>query len=409
MSDIINGQTAKPSDKVREAPMKVSNIVREQAAKVAEIVREQAAKMTDRVRDSAGKASDKLRDSAAKIPDYEREKQEMAELYELAVQELCASGRRLVVWAGGDAPNQQDALVSQFRQRFPKVPIRMSVDLSKYHDGKVYQGLIDGCLTPDVVMLQTMHDFENWKAMGVLEPFKPASFASLTPGYGDADGAYLGVQINCFVPQYAYCVQPPQAYADFLRPEFKNRLILTPPHDDDAVLFVYDRIVKQYGEQFLHDLAEQKPRFVRGTAAPAIMVGRQGFMGNLTGYLPAQNQPSVSFIPENDFFVSWPQRGAMFKLSRHKAAARLFLAYLTSYEYQSQRGTWSVRNDVPAPHGYLPLAQYKNTDPLGFIAWMRDREHVNDLKVLMSRIFGPVRGESPLTDPQLLRLYGGRG
>ena len=339
------------------------------------------------------------------MADYEHEQQELNELYELAVQELCNKGSRLVVWAGGDAPNQQDALVRQFRKRFPKVPIRLTVDLSKYHDGKVYQGLLDGCLTPDVVMLQTMNDFENWKAMGALEPFKPASFESLTPGYGDADGAYLAVHINSFVPQYAHCVRPPKEYADFLRPEFRGRLVLTPPHDDDAVLFVYDRIMERYGERFLCDLAAQKPCFVRGTAAPAILVGRQGFMGNLTGYLPSPNQPSVSFVPESDFFVSWPQRAAMFKLTRHKAAARLFIAYLTSYEYQSARGTWPVRDDVDPPNGFKPLGEYKNTDPLGFIAWMRDRAHLHELRVKMCKYFGGVKGKSPLTDPELLRLY----
>ncbi len=342
------------------------------------------------------------------MANYEHEKNELNELYELAARELAVMGERLVVWAGGDAPNQQDALIRQFRRRFPKIPLRLTVDLSKYHDGKVYQGLLDGCLVPDVVMLQTMNDFENWKAMGALEPFKPASFPSLTPGYGDADGAYLGVFIFCFVPQYANCGSPPMDYSDFLKPAFKGRLVLTPPHDDDAVLYVYDRIIERYGTRFLAKLAAQRPCFLRGTAAPAILVGRRGFLGNLTGYLPAPNQPSVSFIPENDFFVSWPQRAAMFKLTRHKAAARLFLAYLTSYEYQSARGAWSVRSDVPPPEGLLPLEEYSNTDPLAFIEWMLDRKHIHELRLQMRRLFGPVKGLSPLTDPALLKLYKGK-
>ena len=337
----------------------------------------------------------------------ENERLELEELYRLAAGELSSVGEKLVVWAGGDAPNQQDALIKQFTKRFPGVPLSLTVDLSKYHDIKVYQGLLDGCLEPDVVMLQTMNDFENWRAMGVLEPFTPQSFASLTPGYSDAGGAYLGVFIFCFVPQYAKCgvSEIPRDYSDFLKPAFKNRLVLTPPHDDDAVLFVYDRIIQRYGVDFLYRLAAQNPRFLRGTAAPAILPGRNGFLGNITGYLTAANQPSASFIPASDFFVSWPQRAAMFKLTRHKAAARLFLAYLTSYEYQASRGTWSVRGDVAPPQGLSPLAQYGNTDPLEFISWMRDRKRLNDLRAQMCEVFGPVKGESPLTDPNLLRLY----
>ncbi len=338
---------------------------------------------------------------------YRNEQDELSRLHGQAVAELANSGEKLTVWAGGDAPNQQDTLIKQFTERFANVPIDLTVDLSKYHNIKVYQGLLDGFLEPDVVMLQTMNDFENWKAMGVLEPFMPQSFESLTPGYCDAEGAYLGAFIFCFVPQYAKrgLKEIPRDYIDFLKPEFKNRLVLTPPHDDDAVLIVYDRIMQKYGEDFLYKLAAQNPRFVRGTAAPVVLVGRNGFLGNITGYITEPNQPSVSFFPETDYFVSWPQRAAMFKLTRHKAAARLFLAYLTSYEYQSSRGTWSVRRDVPPPEGLKALNKYINTNPMDFIVWMRDRKHLHELRKKMSAIFGSVQGKSPLTDPALLRLY----
>jgi ABC-type Fe3+ transport system substrate-binding protein len=337
----------------------------------------------------------------------EKEQAELKDLHRLAALELAANGEQLTVWAGGDAPNQQDTLIRLFTQRFPDVPLHLTVDLSKYHDIKVYQGLLDGCLEPDVVMLQTMNDFENWKAMDALEPFTPKGFGNIIPGYSDIEGYYLGVYIFCFVPQYAkYGLKEiPTRYADFLKPEYKNRLVLTPPHDDDAVLFVYDRIIRRHGMQFLIKLAEQRPRFIRGTAAPAELVGRQGFVGNITGYMTSPDDPSVSFIPEGDDFVSWPQRAAMFRLTRHKAAARLLLAYLTSYEFQAALGTWSVRDDVAPPAGMKPLGEYANTNPLDFIEWMRDRKHLNGLRIQMCELFGPVQGQSPLTDPALLRLY----
>lgn len=339
----------------------------------------------------------------------ETEQDELKRLHSLAAEELAETGGKLVVWAGGDAPNQQDMLISMFTQRFPDIPLHLTVDLSKYHDIRVYQSLMDGYLEPDVVMLQTMNDFEDWKAMGVLEPFKPQWFERLKKGYSDEDGAYLGVFMFTFVPQYARdgVSALPADYGDFLKPEFKNRLVLTPPHDDDAVLFVYDHILQNHGERFLADLAAQNPSFVRGTAAPAILAGRNGYLGNITGYPTMPEQPSTHFIPKSDFFVSWPQRAAMFRLTRHKAAARLWLAYLTSYEHQAARGSWSVRDDVPPPPGMEPIEAYSNTSPLQFISWMRDRPRINKLRAQMEDIFGPVRGESPLTDPDSLRLYYG--
>jgi ABC-type Fe3+ transport system substrate-binding protein len=338
---------------------------------------------------------------------YENEQAELNELHKLAAGELAADRGALTVWAGGDAPNQQDELIARFTRRFPDVPLRLTVDLSKYHDINVYQGILDGYMPADVVMLQTMHDFENLKVLDALEPFTPQSFGSLIPGYSDEDGFYLGVVINCFVPQYAkYGLKEiPSRYTDFLKPEYKNRLVLTPPHDDDAVLFVYDRIIKQYGTQFITRLAEQCPRFIRGTAAPAALVGRQGFLGNITGYMTLPDEPSVSFVPETDFFVTWPQRAAMFRLTRHKSAARLFIAYLISHEYQSSLSGWSVRGDVKPPQPLRPLNEYANTSPTDFIDWMRDRKHLHELRMLMEDNFGPVQGPSPLTDPALLRLY----
>lgn len=147
--------------------------------------------------------------------DYENEQRELNDLYELAKTELLA-GEKLIVWAGGDAPNQQDALAAKFHERFPDVPIEIKVDLSKYHDIRVYQELLDGRLTPDVVMLQTANDFENWRAMGVLEVFRPKSFADLTPEYGDPNGNFLGVYMFCFVPEYAKSLATaPTRYSDF--------------------------------------------------------------------------------------------------------------------------------------------------------------------------------------------------
>lgn len=342
-----------------------------------------------------------------KVMDYENEKSELETLYAKAKEEMKNSKEPFLVWAGGDAPNQQDMLRDQFRKRFPGIDIEIIVDLSKYHDLKVYQQLNDGLLEPDVVMLQTMNDFENWTKMGVLEPFKPEGFKHIREGYSDPDGHFIGAFIFAFLPQYAKSGLNfiPKNYNDFLNPIFKDKLVLTPPHDDDAVLFVFDHIIQKYGVDYLHKLKAQNPAFVRGTAAPAALVGQKGYLGNIVGYPTYPNQPSEAFIPEDDFFITWPQRAAMFKLTKHKATAKLFLAYLASYEFQSSRGTWSTRTDVTDLGGLKPIEAYKNTDPLEFIIWMRDRKHIHELRALFTEIFGEVKGESPLTDPGLLRVY----
>ncbi|WP_447110543.1 ABC transporter substrate-binding protein [Pseudomonas aeruginosa] len=179
----------------------------------------------------------------------------LASLYARARSE----GGKVVLWAGGDAPNQMDWLKTAFESRFPGVILDVTVDLSKFHDLRIDQELAAGTLTPDVAMLQTTFDFDKWKARDVLLRYKPVGFARQKKGYADPDGAYVTAYNNAFVPTYASVRLPaehyPTRFADYLKPAFKGKLVLTYPHDDDAVLYVYDKLERRYGSGFLRALA----------------------------------------------------------------------------------------------------------------------------------------------------------
>lgn len=321
-------------------------------------------------------------------------------------------GGKVVLWAGGDAPNQMEWLKTAFESRFPGVTLDVTVDLSKFHDLRIDQELAAGTLTPDVAMLQTTFDFDRWKARDVLLRYKPVGFARQKKGYADPDGAYVTAYNNAFVPTYASVRLPaeryPTRFADYLKPAFKGKLVLTYPHDDDAVLYVYDKLERRYGSGFLRALAAQKPNFLRGTAAPAASVGTDsiGSLGNLTGYATDSDTPAGYFIPTDEPFIVWNQRAAIFKAARHPATAKLLLSYLGSAEFQSSYGGWRARADVGEAPGLPPLESLKNVDVHDFTRWMADRQRVASLRRHMAEIFGPVRGESPLRDPALLSLLG---
>lgn len=338
----------------------------------------------------------------------ESEDQELRELYAQAREELAGTGERLIVWAGGDAVNQQQALEEAFLAKFPEVPLDLFVDLSKYHDLNIDRQLLDGRLEPDVAMLQTSNDFEDWRARGVLEPYKPEGFDQIRDEFKDPDGAFSVFRMYAFLPQYAKVGTPkrPKSVVDLLDPAFRGHIVNTFPHDDDAVLFVFDRLMALHGEGFLDDFRAVDPFFVRGTAAPPVLVGMNDFKGTLTGYETYPDQPSVSYIPEGDFFISWAQRIAMFKLTRHKAAARLFIAFVQSRAFQETLGRYTVRKDIDLG-GERWIGAYGNTDPVGFYEWMRDRQHIGDLRAKFAEKFGPVTGASPVEDHRLIKLsYG---
>lgn len=69
------------------------------------------------------------------------------ELYQAAL----AAGGKLVIYAGGDTPTQQDGTKAAFKARFPDIDLTLIVDYSKYHDVRVDNQFATGTLVPDVV------------------------------------------------------------------------------------------------------------------------------------------------------------------------------------------------------------------------------------------------------------------
>lgn len=64
------------------------------------------------------------------------------EIYQAALNE----GDTVTVWHGGDERNQLDGLKKAFELRFPKITLNLTVDVSKYHDGRIDEQLATGGL-----------------------------------------------------------------------------------------------------------------------------------------------------------------------------------------------------------------------------------------------------------------------
>ncbi len=96
--------------------------------------------------------------------DVKVETRTLDELHKVALKE----GGRLIVYAGGDTPGQQDGMKKAFEERFPGMTLDIVVDYSKFHDARIDNQLATGTLVPDVAQLQTLQDFPRWKKGGVL-------------------------------------------------------------------------------------------------------------------------------------------------------------------------------------------------------------------------------------------------
>ncbi len=267
------------------------------------------------------------------------------ELYKLAL----AEGGKLIVYAGGDAPNQQDSNRAGFEAAFPGIQVEMIVDFSKYHDARIDYQLRSDTLVVDVAQLQTLQDFPRWRDEGALLNYKPIGWEHIYDELKDPEGAFTGVFIDAFTTNVNTELLPnksswPVEANDYLKPEFKDKLVVTYPNDDDAVLFWFKQVVDKYGITYLEKFKAQNPKFVRGTATAIAIVANssQGFVATMSadGGLNSQDKYGTSLpkliLPERDPFVMWAQTAAIFNKAKHPETAKLYISWLVDKQQQEQ-------------------------------------------------------------------------
>ncbi|CAM5586867.1 ABC transporter substrate-binding protein [Streptomyces aurantiogriseus] len=333
------------------------------------------------------------------------ETRSLDELYRAAL----AEGGKLVIYAGGDTPTQQDGTKAAFLRSFPDIDLTLIVDYSKYHDVRVDNQLATGTLVPDVVQLQTLQDFVRWKAQGRLLPYKPAGFSQVHAGFKDPQGAWVAIAAIAFSFMYgtaAVGADAPRTPLDLLDPKWKGKIASSYPHDDDAVLYLYSLYVKEYGCDWAARLAAQDVRFARGSHSPGDAVRSGQYAIGVGGAgAPLATGPVKWVLPDDAPFMAWGQRAAILKGARNTAAAKLYLNWqLSTATQQASFNGWSVRTDVAPRAGLKPIWEYPNAHVDGFPRFMADRAEVERWKQTFALYFGEVTGAPT---PGVLGLHPG--
>lgn len=126
-------------------------------------------------------------------PNVPIETRSLDEIYTAAQNEAGNSSAPLQIAWGGDDGTQGQAVRDSWKERFPHIPLNLTVDLSKYHDGRSDTAFYEGRSGADIAVLQTLQDFPRWKAQNRLLLYKPAEFDDIFNGEKDPDGAWLGL------------------------------------------------------------------------------------------------------------------------------------------------------------------------------------------------------------------------
>ncbi|KAL3088464.1 hypothetical protein niasHS_009915 [Heterodera schachtii] len=308
------------------------------------------------------------------------ESRSLEQLYAAAL----AEGGKLVVYAGGDAPRQQDSVKQMFEQRFPNMTLDIPVDYSVNHAPRVnLQMVTPGGVVPDIVSLQTLQEFARWKRLGKLLAYKPRGWDKVYSAFRDPEGYFtglyvmtLGISINKNLVSNS--TNPP-TYSDFLQSEFANGTVGTAdPNHDDAVLFIYKQIVDKYGWQWLEQFAQRNPPITCGGVQlqQALENGTlKAIIGGFGSYPNNAGAATEYVIPaDNDPFIAYAIYGAILKDAKHPEAAKLFMSWQLDIDGPNAVQTWPVRTDVTPKDNRRQIWEYPNTSHQKFFEVMSNVE-----------------------------------
>jgi len=304
----------------------------------------------------------------------------------------------LVLYTGGPtAP--WDAAAKEFSARYSGIAVSVTGGFSNVLDKKIDAQLAAGKVEADLAVFQTLQDFVRWKEQGALLEFKPQGFDKIDPSFKDPGGAYVAIQINAHA--YAYnpnLVKPedvPRSALDFLNPRFKGKVVACYPADDDATLYDFYSIVQKYGWSYMDRYMANQPNFIQGHLGVVRNIASgESLVTFDTIASTSMDQKNLGLtqaiaFPQSDPLPIWPLTAAIFKSAPHPNAAKLFLSWYLSPEWQSKTGNWSPRSDVPAPYNWKPILSYNVVN--NYRAFLTNTMQLEELRKRFEAYTGPVK------------------
>jgi ABC-type Fe3+ transport system substrate-binding protein len=315
------------------------------------------------------------------------------------VDQLYAAAKKekaLVIWAAGPAAGYESA-VRAFEQQFPGINVSLVGGFSNVLNAKIEEQVRTKKVETDLAILQTIQDFIGWNRRGLLLPFKPDGFDKIDIRSKDKNGAWIAVSKNAIF--YGYNTEQvqhkdvPRLAIDFLRPQFKGRLISTYPADDDATLFAFATIVQKYGWGYMEQYMKQQPKFVQGPLGVARSLGSGeslvSFDTTVSSTLDVQRLGGKLALvgPTDDVLPVFFSAEAILKDALHPNAAKLYVTWYLSKEWQSRTGVYSSRLDVRAPAGLQPFSSYRLDER--YLEFVSGENQIADLRKRLESYTGP--------------------
>ena len=315
------------------------------------------------------------------------------ELYAKAKDE-----KSLVIYAGGPISNYEP-LAREFEGKFPGLTVAIEGGFSNVLNQKIEQQFKEGKLQADMVLFQTAQDFVRWKGQGKMLAFKPEGFDAIDKSFKDPDGAFIVWYVGML--SYAYNTQQlrpenaPKSGLDFLKPEFRGKMIACYPHDDDATLYLFHTLAQKYGGDYIDRYLANEPNWVQGhlsvsrsVAAGTNLVTLDATTSTVLN-LKKAGQPIEFVFSQIDPIPIYYSTAGIFKDAPHPNVAKLYLSWVLAREQQRRIGTFSSRGDVPPPAELKPLFAHQVAN--GYRDFVTDDRLIADLRKRFEAAVGPIR------------------
>jgi ABC-type Fe3+ transport system substrate-binding protein len=306
--------------------------------------------------------------------------------------------KSLVVYAGGPVTNYEP-LAREFETRFPGIKVSIKGGFSNQLNQEIEQQLKDGKLAVDMALFQTAQDFVRWKEQGRLLAFKPDGFDAIDPSFKDPGGAfivwYVGMLSYAYNTEHVKPQDVPRSALDFLKPQFRGKLITVYPHDDDAALYLFHLLATKYGWDYIDKYMANEPNFVQGHlgVSRAVADGSNVVTFDATTStvlnLKKAGRPIEFAFAETDPTPIYYSTAGIFHDAPHPNVAKLYLTWVLAPEQQRRLGSYSSRRDVPPPADLKPLFSYPVVNE--YRTFVTNAGLVADLRKRFETLIGPIK------------------
>lgn len=306
--------------------------------------------------------------------------------------------KSLVIYAGGPVSNYEP-LAREFENKFPGLTVSIEGGFSNVLNQKIERQFSDQRLEADMALFQTAQDFVRWKGQGKMLAFKPEGFDAVDKSFKDPDGAfivwYVGTLSYAYNTQQVKAENAPKSALDFLKGEFRGKMIACYPHDDDATLYLFHTLAKKYGSDYIDKYLANGPNWVQGhlsvsrsVAAGTNVVTLDATTSTILN-LKKAGQPIEFVFSQVDPIPIYYSTAGIFKDAPHPNVAKLYLTWVLAPEQQRRIGTFSSRGDVPPPAGLKPLFSYGVAND--YRDFVTNDRLLADLRNRFAAAIGPIR------------------